>query len=57
VLFVGTSADVTAVARTAAQIGGGAPEEHDGLLLIPKVIATPPGFPRRPGMARKRPLT
>ncbi len=57
VLFVGPSADVTAVARTAAQIGGGAPEEHDGLLLIPKVIATPPGFPRRAGMARKRPLT
>jgi 16S rRNA (guanine527-N7)-methyltransferase len=57
VLFVGPTADAGAVSRTAAHVGGGAPEEHDGLLLIPKVIATPPGFPRRPGIARKRPLT
>ena len=56
VLFVGASADRSAVARVSAQLGGGEPEDRDGLLLIPKVAPTPPGFPRRPGMARKRPL-
>lgn len=56
VLFVGPSANVPAVARVAARIAGGPPEEEDGLLVIPKLGPTPPGFPRRPGMARKRPL-
>ncbi len=56
VLFVGPAADVGAVARVAEQLGGGAPEDHGGLLVIPKLGPTPPGFPRRPGMARKRPL-
>ena len=56
VLFVGPSADVAAVTRVAEQIGGGPAGEHDGLLLVRKVAPTPPGFPRRPGMARKRPL-
>jgi 16S rRNA (guanine527-N7)-methyltransferase len=56
VLFVGPTADVAAIARVAELLGGGEPEEHDGLLLIPKLAPTPPGFPRRPGMARKRPL-
>lgn len=56
VLFVGETADVEAVARVSALVGGGQPEAHGGLLLVPKVAPTPPGFPRRPGMARKRPL-
>jgi 16S rRNA (guanine527-N7)-methyltransferase len=56
ILWVGPSADVQAVARVAEQLAGGEPEEHDGLLVIPKLGPTPPGFPRRPGMARKRPL-
>lgn len=56
VLFVGETADAAAVARVAEQLGGGEPEEHGGLILLPKVGPTPPGFPRRPGMARKRPL-
>jgi 16S rRNA (guanine527-N7)-methyltransferase len=56
VLFVGPSADALAVARAAARLGGAAPEEHPGLLVLPKVAPTPPGFPRRPGVARKRPL-
>ena len=55
-LFVGETADVEAVARVSAHVGGGEPEAHGGLLLVPKVLPTPPGFPRRPGMARKRPL-
>ena len=57
VLFVGETADPTAVARVSALVGGGQPEDLGGLLLIPKVGPTPPGFPRRPGMARKRPLS
>lgn len=56
VLWVGPSADLRAVARVAEQLAGGEPEEHDGLLVVPKLGPTPPGFPRRPGMARKRPL-
>jgi 16S rRNA (guanine527-N7)-methyltransferase len=56
VLWVGPSADADAVARAAGQLGGGPPEERDGLLVVPKVGPTPKGFPRRPGMARKRPL-
>jgi 16S rRNA (guanine527-N7)-methyltransferase len=56
VLFAGASADVAAVAVVAAQVGGGPPEAHPGLLVVPKAAPTPPGFPRRPGMARKRPL-
>jgi 16S rRNA (guanine527-N7)-methyltransferase len=56
VLWIGPSADVAAVARVATLLGGGAVEEHDGLLLLPKPEPTPEGFPRRPGMARKRPL-
>jgi 16S rRNA (guanine527-N7)-methyltransferase len=56
ILFVGETADATAVARVTARLGGGEPEDHGGLLLIPKLAPTPAGFPRRPGMARKRPL-
>jgi 16S rRNA (guanine527-N7)-methyltransferase len=56
VLFVGETADLEAVARVSAQVGGGEPEDLGGLLLVRKVAPTPPGFPRRPGMARKRPL-
>jgi 16S rRNA (guanine527-N7)-methyltransferase len=56
VLWVGPSADVEAVARVSEKLGGGPPEEHDGLLVISKVAPTPAGFPRRSGVARKRPL-
>ena len=56
VLWVGPSADLERVARAAEQVGGGVPENRDGLLVIQKLEPTPAGFPRRPGMARKRPL-
>lgn len=56
VLYVGPSADVAAAGAAAEQVGGGSPEAHPGLLVIPKLAATPPGFPRRSGMASKRPL-
>jgi 16S rRNA (guanine527-N7)-methyltransferase len=56
ILFVGSSADTAAVGRVSAQLGGGELEEHPGLLVLPKVAPTPAGFPRRAGVARKRPL-
>jgi 16S rRNA (guanine527-N7)-methyltransferase len=56
VLWLGPSADLAAVARAADRVGGGDPEERNGLVVIPKLTATPPGFPRRVGVAKKRPL-
>ena len=56
ILWVGPSAEIDRVARVAELLAAAAPEEHDGLLLIRKLGPTPGGFPRRPGMARKRPL-
>jgi 16S rRNA (guanine527-N7)-methyltransferase len=56
VLWVGPSVDLERVARVSEQLAGGEPEDRDGLLLIPKLGPTPEGFPRRPGIARKRPL-
>jgi hypothetical protein len=37
-------------------LGGAAPDLRNGLLVVPKVRPTPPGFPRRVGVAKKRPL-
>jgi 16S rRNA (guanine527-N7)-methyltransferase len=56
VLWLGPSVDLDAVARVSALLGGGPPEEHDGLVVLPKLEPTPPGFPRRVGVAKKRPL-
>jgi 16S rRNA (guanine527-N7)-methyltransferase len=56
VLWVGPSAEVERVARVSEQLAGGEPENREGLLVIPKLGPTPAGFPRRPGVARKRPL-
>jgi len=56
VLYVGPSADAEHVARVAVQLGGEPVDGPDGLLVLRKVRPTPAGFPRRPGMARKRPL-
>ena len=56
ILWIGATADVASAVRVAARLGGGTPEEYDGLLVLPKLAPTPPGFPRRPGVARKRPL-
>ena len=56
ILWVGPSADVAAVARVSERLASGPPEEHDGLLVLPKLGPTPSGFPRRLGVARKRPL-
>jgi 16S rRNA (guanine527-N7)-methyltransferase len=56
VLWLGPSADLGVVAAVAAQVGGGEPRAEDGLVVVPKVAPTPAGFPRRVGVAKKRPL-
>jgi hypothetical protein len=40
----------------AEQIGGELADAADGLLVLRKVRPTPEGFPRRTGVASKRPL-
>ena len=57
VLWVGPSADAGHVSRVAARIAGKLEESPPGFLVIRKVGPTPAGFPRRVGVARKRPLT
>jgi 16S rRNA (guanine527-N7)-methyltransferase len=54
--WFGPSADLDVVSRVSARVGGGEPEVREGLVVVPKVTATPAGFPRRVGVARKRPL-
>ena len=56
VLYVGPSADVEHVQRVADRVGGGPVSKEPGLLVIPKIRRTPEGFPRRPGVAKRRPL-
>jgi 16S rRNA (guanine527-N7)-methyltransferase len=56
VLWAGESADETAVARAVERLAGQLEDSRDGLLAIRKTGPTPAGFPRRPGMAKKRPL-
>jgi 16S rRNA (guanine527-N7)-methyltransferase len=56
VLWVGPSADVARVGRVAALLAAEVERDDDGLLVLRKVGPTPSGFPRRTGVARKRPL-
>jgi 16S rRNA (guanine527-N7)-methyltransferase len=56
ILWVGPNADVERVARVAEQIGGELAVAGDGLVVLRKVLPTPEGFPRRVGVASKRPL-
>ena len=56
ILWLADSADRAAVATVADRLGGLLEADADGLVVLRKVRATPPGFPRRPGIAKKRPL-
>ncbi|MGZ8687563.1 MAG: 16S rRNA (guanine(527)-N(7))-methyltransferase RsmG [Gaiellaceae bacterium] len=56
VLWVGPSAEPDRVALVAARLAARLEEGPAGLLVLRKLGPTPPGFPRRTGMARKRPL-
>jgi 16S rRNA (guanine527-N7)-methyltransferase len=56
VLWLGPAADLEQLAKVSEQLAGGPPESRSGLVVVPKIGPTPGGFPRRPGVARKRPL-
>jgi 16S rRNA (guanine527-N7)-methyltransferase len=63
VILLAGEVDLNAAATVSEAVGGGRPalvavpgSERRGLLVVPKVGATPERFPRRPGAARKRPL-
>jgi 16S rRNA (guanine527-N7)-methyltransferase len=56
ILWVGPSVDRDAVGVVASRLAASLEPAPDGFLLLRKTGPTPPGFPRRPGMARKRPL-
>jgi 16S rRNA (guanine527-N7)-methyltransferase len=56
VLWVGPSAEAAPVARVAERLAGELVEAPAGFLVIRKTGPTPPGFPRRVGVAKKRPL-
>ena len=56
ILWLAASADRDAVAAVAARLNGRLEEDLDGLVVLRKRGPTPAGFPRRPGIAKKRPL-
>ena len=56
VLWVGPAVEHERVAAVARRIAGRVEDSPPGLVLIRKTGPTPPGFPRRTGVARKRPL-
>ena len=55
-LFVGPAPDREAVSKAAGMLSAELEESPPGFLVLRKVARTPPGFPRRPGVAKKRPL-
>jgi 16S rRNA (guanine527-N7)-methyltransferase len=56
VLWVGPSADFDAIRAAAMRISGELEPAPAGFALIRKTGPTPAGFPRRVGVAKKRPL-
>jgi 16S rRNA (guanine527-N7)-methyltransferase len=56
VLWVGPSADRERIAAAARHVAGELAEAPDGFVVVRKTGPTPDGFPRRTGLAKKRPL-
>lgn len=56
VLWVGPSVDRDALARVAVRLAAQPEPCPGGFVVLRKTGPTPPGFPRRTGVARKRPL-
>jgi len=56
ILWAGASADAEAVGRVAGILGAELEGDQSGLFVLRKTSSTPPGFPRRTGVAKKRPL-
>jgi 16S rRNA (guanine527-N7)-methyltransferase len=55
VLFVGPSVDEAPIAEAARQLAAELEDGPSGFVLLRKTGPTPERFPRRPGVARKRP--
>jgi len=56
VLWVGPTAEPEVVAAVAEKLAGEVESVTGGFVVLRKTGPTPEGFPRRPGMAKKRPL-
>lgn len=56
VLWVGESADLEAARRAGELLCATLEASEPGLVVLRKTAATPSGFPRRTGVAKKRPL-
>ena len=56
ILWTGPSADLGRLDAASARVAGERESVAAGLVVVRKTGPTPFGFPRRPGMARKRPL-
>jgi 16S rRNA (guanine527-N7)-methyltransferase len=56
VIFVGETAQADRVALVAERLAAEPEGSPPGMLVLRKVGPTPAGFPRRLGVARKRPL-
>jgi len=56
VLWVGPSARPGPVARVADRLASELAPPENGFFVLRKLGPTPEGFPRRPGIAKKRPL-
>lgn len=56
VMWIGPTADLARVQIVAEKLGSTLESSSEGLLVIRRLGAVPEGFPRRPGMAKKRPL-
>jgi 16S rRNA (guanine527-N7)-methyltransferase len=61
ILWTGPTVDVASVSAAAALVGGALDAVHETregrrLVVLEKLRATPDRFPRRPGIARSRPL-
>ena len=56
VLYIGPTAELERVATVAERLNAQLAEGPEGLLVLRKLGPTPEGFPRRTGVAKKRPL-
>lgn len=56
ILWVGPSAEPERIAAAAAKLAGVLEESPPGFAVLRKTGPTPAGFPRRTGVAKKRPL-
>lgn len=56
IVWVGETAEMEPVEHVAERLASRVEEGPEGFVVLRRLGPTPPGFPRRPGMAKKRPL-